>query len=239
MTLKDMINITDNSPRILHSFADSKLNKLEETILDLRLTDVIDIYHEDIYESDENGYFVFDGSDYVKYTDVGERFTRITGIDAVDNKVYKYDTSGDYTIDETTLNTYIAYDELSHAGLPRYTHIGEKSPEVLISLRDANIYDDGSHDTLSDMLDNLTLVQMLGAPEPDSLMHAVSYYDDDGDPLTQDEEVKIKDIEIRILHLMTTSTMEQLYSWGIIEIEDLDNCWNNIKKKHCRIYYQQ
>jgi phosphoribosylformylglycinamidine (FGAM) synthase PurS component len=230
MTLKDMINITDNSPRILHSFADSKLNKLEETILDLRLTDVIDIYHEDIYESDENGYFVFDGSDYVKYTDGGERFTRITGIDAVDNKVYKYDTSGDYTIDETTLNTYIAYDELSHAGLPRYTHIGEKSPEVLISLRDANIYDDGSHDTLSDMLDNLTLVQMLGAPEPDSLMHAVSYYDD-GDPLTQDEEVKIKDIENRILLLMTTSKMEQLDSWGIIEKEDLDNCWDDIYDK--------
>jgi len=222
LTIGDMIEITPSSPKILQQFADSSLNNLEGTILGLQLKDVMEIYDVDIYEEDVNGYFVYNGVDYEIYDefnpahDLLTRYTRTRGIDTADNKVYEYDPAGDYVLD--TFDTYA--EDAGHLVLdkPRYSDTGIlKSSNVVIALQDAYLYDEGTGSTLQVMLDNLTLVDMLGEPTPGSLLYAISYKDDDNNLATPDVAVKITEVESRTTEVMASATLQNLADWEIID----------------------
>lgn len=233
LTIGEMIEINSSSPKIMQFFSSSTLLTLESSVQDVQLIDVIDIYYEDIYELDSNGYFVFYGAEYVEYDEIShsgwDRYTRRIGI-SDDDFVYEYNEEGDYVLILGNPDIYEIFNELNpaHDGLPHYTQIGQKSSNLLIKLKDAYIYDNGAGETLVEMLDNLTVIDVLGEPDAGSLLEAISYHNPD----TQDNPVLINEIEERTAVIMQEATLEDLDYWEIIDASSFDsNKWDTIKDK--------
>ena len=228
LKLSDMMDIDSSSPKILQTLSDSTINNLEDSFNDLTLDDVIDIYSEDEYTiNDVSGYFVFFGGAYVVYDPIAHsgltRYDRTIGVSSVDDKVYELAVDGAFALVVGAPDTYEPYDALLHSVLPRYNYLCIKSSNVVVSLRDANIYGDAN--TLQESLDNLTLIDVLGDPTPGTLFYEISYTD--GSYTTP---TKITDIEPRITEVMENAEMEDLSNWGIIDITGIDPVkWNNIK----------
>lgn len=230
LTIGDMIDITDSSPKIMHAFKDSSLMTLESTVNDLQLKDVIDVYSDDVYIDDDNGYFVFVGGEYIEYDELvhasEQRLTRSIGI-SDDNKAYAYTPSGDYVLILGTPDEYLFNDTFDplYDDLPRYDLKGDKSSNLMIKLKDAYIYNaPPGGENLINMLDNLTIIDVLGDPAPGSLMEAISYEDDGVTP------VKITGIEARTTQVMQSATLEELAEWGIFDNSGFSPAqWDGVK----------
>lgn len=110
LTIGEMIEITPSSPKILRQFEDSSLNTLENTIFNLQLKDVVDIYEEDVYTEAEGGDYVFYEGAYVPYDELNPEHDGLTRYNKTADKsshlvialkdAYLYNTGSGETLEQ-------------------------------------------------------------------------------------------------------------------------------------------
>ena len=200
VTLGELIEINNSSPKILQTLRNSTLNGISSDIQTFKLKDVVEVY-----KKDGSGNYVdkFDNP-----TDNPEEYVYISPIlgSLADTQILQ-DGALQTKLDTLTLSEVL--------------DINESSPKILQALKDTNVFADGAFES---KINTLTLADCMDIYEED-----VYKKDEFGNYLDIEGNITVNPAEYVLLHQKSSPIVLSLKDVNILSGDGLQNKLNNIE----------